>query len=108
MSKKDKAKLAAGAVEIRKAQKLVAMPSPVVIPESTRPIKEILRERVKILPGHIGIKLADDTPIEESLRVLDWTTTLADHVGFMIGDVLNFGEAKWGEKYTQALAQTGR
>jgi len=26
----------------------------------------------------------------------------------MIGDVVNFGTAKWGEKYTAALNQTGR
>src|SRR5881394_1396570 len=105
-----KSKLAAGAAEIRKAEKEAKEKAaePVVIPASTRPIEDIVRERVTLLPGHIGMKLADDTPIEEALRVLDWTNTLADHVGFMIGDVLNFGEAKWGEKYTQALAQTGR
>jgi hypothetical protein len=113
--KSDKANLAAGAEEIRKAQKelkekniTIPKAGPIVIPESTRPIEDIVRDRVTMLPGHIGLKLADDTPIEESLRVLDWTTTLSDHVGFMIGDVLNFGNTKWGEKYTQALNQTGR
>lgn len=109
--KSDKAKLAAGAEEIRKAQKQAkteAPPEPVVIPESTRPIQEIINERVTVLPGHIGLKLADATPIEESLRILDWTTTLSDHVGFMIGDVLNFGSSKWGDKYKAALNQTGR
>jgi hypothetical protein len=130
--KSDNAKLADGAAKIRKAQKekeannraakpeqkngkgkkakkVTAPPlDPVVIPESTRDIKEILAERVTVLPGSIGIKLADATPIEESLRVLDWTTTLASHVGFMVGDVLAFGNAKWGEKYKAALNQTGR
>jgi hypothetical protein len=74
---------------------------------STRPIEDILKERVTVLDGHIGLTLADDTSLQEALRVLHWTTTLSDHVGFMIGDVLNFGEAKWGEKYTAALNQTG-
>src|SRR5207245_7666187 len=131
-SKTNKAKLAKGAKKIRKAEKearkatatkpelkngkgnkakQVAAPipvEPVVIPESTKPIQDILDKRVKIFPGHTGLKLADDTPIEETLRILDWTTQMSDHVGFMIGDVINFGEAQWGEKYTAALNQTGR
>src|SRR5262249_35971098 len=95
--KADNAKLAKGAAKIKKAQKEAKKaeekpaPEPVEIPESTRPLEEIVRDRVTVLPGNIGLKLADDTPIEESLRILDWTTALSDHVGFMIGDVLNFG-----------------
>jgi hypothetical protein len=130
--KSDNAKLADGAAKIRKAQKekeannraakpeqkngkgkkakkvTAPPPEPVVIPESTRPIQDILKDRVTVLPGSIGIKLADATPIEESLRVLDWATTMSNHVGFMIGDILAFGSAKWGEKYKAALNQTGR
>jgi hypothetical protein len=129
-SKSDKAQLAAGADDIRKAEKeakdskaikpelkngkgnkakKVAEPPMelVVIPESTRPIEEILKERVTVLPGSTGLELADATPIEESLRVLDWAMQMSNHVGFFIGDVLNFGEKKWGDKYTAALTQTG-
>jgi hypothetical protein len=114
-AKSDKDKLAAGAAEIKKAQSELkkgktqaVKPEPVEIPESTRPMEEIIRERVTIAPGSIGLTLADDTPIEETLRVLDWTTSLSDHVGFMIGDVLNFGAVKWGDKYKAALDQTNR
>jgi hypothetical protein len=78
------------------------------IPESTRPIQDIVRDHVTVLPNHIGLKLADNTPIEESLRILDWATTLSEQCGFMVGDVANFGQTKWGEKYTEALNQTGR
>jgi hypothetical protein len=123
--KSDKAQLAAGAEKIHKAEKELKdgkktkatkatkprdVPSfePVNIPESTRDIKEILADHVTVLPGSVGIKLSDQVPFEESLRVLDWATTLSDHVNFMIGDVLNFSNAKWGEKYTAALNQTGR
>jgi hypothetical protein len=115
--KSAKDKLAAGAAKIRqlqkskkgKTKKAAPVPlEPVVIPESTRDIKDIIRDRVTVLPGSIGLELDKDTPIEETLRVLDWTTTLSDHVGFMIGDVLNFGETKFGEKYNQAMLQTGR
>lgn len=94
-----------GAKKIRKAR---VEAGPLQLTESDRPIQDILRERVTILPESIGLELADDTPIEESLRVLDWANTMNNHVGFMIGDVLNFGKAKFGEKYQQALNITGR
>ena len=94
-SNADRAKLGAGANEIRQAQKEMkkaskaGKPESIVIPESTRPIQDIIRDRVTVLPGHIGLEIADNTPIEESLLILDWTMQMSDHVGFMIGDVLN-------------------
>jgi hypothetical protein len=110
--KSDKAKLAAGANEIKKAQKELATKTaviePVVLPKVTRSMQDIITDRVTVLPGSVGVKLADETPIEESLVVLDWATQMSDHVGFIIGDVLNFGQSKWGEKYTAALNQTNR
>jgi hypothetical protein len=113
--KSAKDQLAAGAKEIKDAQKELtkgkaqaAKPETVVIPESTRPMEEIIRDHVTIAPGSIGLTLSDDIPMEESLRVLDWTTQLSEHVGFMIGDVLNSGQVRWGEKYTAVLNQTGR
>jgi hypothetical protein len=111
MSKADKAELAKGAEVIQKAQKEAAKapkPEPLVIPKSTRDIREIVNERVTVLPGSIGVKLADETPIEEVLRIMDWATAMSDHVGFMIGDIINFGQVKWGEKYRLAMEQTGR
>ena len=89
-------------------KKLKEKAEPIVIPESKRSINEIVADRVKVLPGSIGLEISEDTPIEESLRILDWATALSNHVGFMIGDILNFGNAKWGDKYTTALEQTGR
>lgn len=81
---------------------------PLVIPASTRPIKELIADRVTILDGSIGVKIAEETPLEEVLRIMDWATAMNDHIGFMIGDIINFGETKWGAKYHQALKQTGR
>jgi hypothetical protein len=112
-SKADEARLAKGAKEIEKAKKQAeqvkaATVGPLAIPKCPRPIQEILRDRVKVFDGHIGLKIADDTTIEESLVILDWATGMSNHVGFMIGDVINFGRSKWGEKYNQALNQTGR
>jgi hypothetical protein len=113
--KKDK-KLAAGAKEIEKAkaadkaEKAEAEKKALVvsIPKVTRPIQEIIGDRVTVLPGHIGLKIADGTPIEENLAILDWATQLSDHAGFMIGDVLLAGEKTYGETYNTALNQTGR
>jgi hypothetical protein len=52
--------------------------------------------------------LSDDIPVEESFRVLSWTTNLSAHVSFMIGDVINYGEMRWGrDKYKAALNKTG-
>jgi hypothetical protein len=119
-SKPDKAKLAKGAEKIRRAQAQLfhpvqhvetaakATPLSVAIPEPARPMLEIVKQRVQILDGNIGLKLADDTTLDESLVILDWVTLWSDHVGFMIGDVLNFSQHKWGDKYTQALNETGR
>lgn len=105
---KDKA-LADGAAEIKKAQ---AEQKPKVeaieIPESTRPIEDIIRERVQILPGSIGLTMDDNTPVEENVRVLDWAMALDNHVGFMIGDILNAGRVKWGDGYKLALDKSGR
>jgi len=130
MSKKtdNDVKLANGAAKIHKARKeadkaKAAKPKPAPaekdnrklqvyepVPECTRPIEDILRDRVTILDGHIGLKLSDATTIEENLAILDWATSLSNHAGFMIGDVLLAGEknAEYGSKYDRALHQTGR
>lgn len=108
MSKTDKAKLDAGAAKIREADKQAKKEKAVTPAKSTRPLADILRDHVIVLPDHIGLTLSDTIPLEEQLRVLDWTTQLSDHVGFMVGDVLNHGQHKWGDKYTAAINQTGR
>lgn len=115
MSKKskkaDNAKLAKGAAKIKKAQKEASKTEPgaeIQIPELTRPVQEIVADRVTVLPGHIGLELAETTPIEESLAILDWAKGMSDHVQFMIGDIIIFGQNKWGETYTAVLNRTGR
>jgi hypothetical protein len=106
--KSGKDALAEGAAEIKKAEQEQADAEPLVLQKLDRPVEEVIRDRVTLYPGSLGLELSPDTTIEESLAVLDYTTTLSDHVGFMIGDVLNFGETKWGTKYAVALNQTGR
>lgn len=105
--KSSKDQLADGAAAIKKAAADKAAAEPIVLEPLTRSVEEIVRDRVTILEGSIGLELSSDTTIEESLAVLGYATALSDHVGFMIGDVLNFGESKWGQKYAAALNQTG-
>jgi hypothetical protein len=109
---KGKGEAPVSAAEIKKleaeAKAAQAKPEPVEIPELTRSIQEIMNDRVKIAPGHIGMTLDDETPIEENLAILEHTMTLSDHVGFMIGDCLNSGFVAWGDKYKHALNQTGK
>ena len=77
--------------------------------DSKRPIQAILKDYVEILPDHIGLKIDDKIPLDESLSVLGWAMALSDHAGFMIGDIINHGEQTFGEsKYTEAIARTGR
>jgi len=80
----------------------------VKLAKSARDITDILREHTTMAAGNVGITLSDDIPLEEALRVLDYWTNFHEHVGFIIGDIINYGECRWGEKYTAAMEQTGR
>jgi hypothetical protein len=107
----DKEKLAAGAAEIRKAEARAENEKPFSEKElkPTRDIKEVLHDRVKILDGHLGLKLSPGTTPAENLQVLDYVVQMGDHVQFMIGDVINEGQWRWGEKkYNNAVNRTGR
>jgi hypothetical protein len=78
------------------------------IADSKRPIQAILNDYVKILPGHIGLKIDAKIPLNESLSVLGWAMAVSDHAGFMIGDIINHGEETFGEsKYAEAITRTG-
>ena len=81
---------------------------PVEIDQVSRDIRDIVRDRVTVMSNSLGLSLSEETTIGESMAILDYTKQMSDHVGFMIGDILNFGKGKWGEKYNQALVQTGR
>jgi hypothetical protein len=109
MSKSGKAALAAGAAKIRQAEQETAstrLSDKELTP--ARDVRQVLRERVKILPGHVGLELHDDTTLAECLQILDYTVQLHAHAQFLIGDTINFGFVKWGDKYRAAMEHTGR
>jgi hypothetical protein len=79
------------------------------IADTERPIQAILNDYVEVMPGHIGLKIKKGITLNESLSVLGWATAVSDHVGFMIGDIINHGEQTFGEsKYAEAITRTGR
>lgn len=82
--------------------------TPPAIVESKRPIQELLRDRVKFTHENTAVELDPNTPIEEYLAIYDHFVCAAEHVGFLIGDVIRFGTRAYGEKYDQAMASTGR
>jgi hypothetical protein len=106
----DKGRLAAGAAEIRKAEANLLDEKPFTNSElkPVRDVKEVLHDRVKILDGHLGVKLSPQTTPAENLQILDYVVQMGDHVQFMIGDVINDGDWRWGKKYIDALNRTGR
>jgi hypothetical protein len=106
----DKGRLAAGAAEIRKAEANLLDEKPFTNSElkPVRDIKEVLHDRVKILDGHLGVKLSPQTTPAENLQILDYVVQMGDHVQFMIGDVINDGDWRWGRKYMDVLNRTGR
>jgi hypothetical protein len=107
-AKKKNSKNGKKPVDAAEMKKLEEAAKPLAIGKSTRDLVQLLAERVTVLPNHIGVKIQEDTPIEEWLRIYDWAEGVHMHAGFIIGDVINFADAKWGDKYTQAMAQTGR
>lgn len=54
-----------------------------------------------------GIVLADNLSYDDWLAVGQVLQYLGKHIQFAIGDWINYGERKWGEKYTQAIEATG-
>ena len=58
-----------------------------------------------ILPS--GIHFADALSFEAWLAIGNELISNARGIGFQIGDWINFGQSKYGEKYTSAIASTG-
>lgn len=121
-----KAKLAAGAAELRKLQaeekskkvssktlpaksggKLEVIPK---IVESKEDINTIMGKCVVMSSDNGSLKLSPDTTTGEYVRIFDNVTGLGERVQFLIGDLINQGaELKAFEgKYAAAMSSTGR
>jgi hypothetical protein len=102
-----KEQLAKGAAEIHKAQN--AQKSFLTFVESERPSAEIMKERVEVLPGWIGLKISDATPMDECMKIVDRVRQMHQNVSWMLGDLINFGNQKYGDElFQRVMNQTGR
>lgn len=54
-----------------------------------------------------GVIVTEEPTYDEWTAATVWTQSVEKASSFWIGDLLGYGEAKYGEKYTQALAATG-
>lgn len=81
---------------------------PLRIVESKRDIREIISERVKMNDSGTALDISEDLPLEEWLPLFDYFVASEKHIGFIIGDLVNFAQKKYGEKYAMAMEKTGR
>lgn len=55
----------------------------------------------------MGVELKREPTFDEWLLSCQQLAALEKGMHFVIGDMLNIGESQWGEKYTEAIEQTG-
>lgn len=54
-----------------------------------------------------GIRFTDELSFEEWDRLGQKLGEIGKSIGFIIGDWINYGDGRYGEKYEEALARTG-
>lgn len=64
-------------------------------------------DRYRVTITRKGAILPEDLTLEEWNRFGDFLAQANNSVGFWVGDWINFGEQKWGEKYASAMDLTG-
>jgi hypothetical protein len=62
---------------------------------------------LKVTWSQRGIEIAPETTYDEWQEIGKRLMFLEKNIQFAIGDWLNFGEHKWGDKYAQAVLETG-
>lgn len=79
---------------------------PTVIDEPEAKVAALIAKRVTHTPT--GLIIEDSTPYEEWEEIHNFYSTLRDRTAWMIGDILRFGETKFGERYAQAIEMYGK
>ena len=54
-----------------------------------------------------GLIITEDLTFEEWQALGNQITPVAKSIGFIVGDWINYGDGRYGEKYTEALRLTG-
>lgn len=60
-----------------------------------------------LAPTQSGLSLSEDMPLEQWEEVGEKLSGMTKHMQWWWGDWLNFGERKYGEKYTSAIEKFG-
>src|SRR5829696_7151468 len=64
-------------------------------------------ERAYVTPRGGGLQIRSDLPFEIWERLVGRLVAAEKRVLWYLGDLLNFGEHRYGEKYAQAVEATG-
>lgn len=99
--------MAKNAAIIQAGKAKVEVVPPVVIEVSKRPLNEIQQEWLTYNDGMTGVTVKEGMPVEEWSAALKAMVQSQEHIGFWIGDVLNYGLTHYGEKYAAAVEATG-
>lgn len=70
-------------------------------------MEDIVKERVRMAPGNVGVILDPETPLNEYPAILGHFQQLNSQVGFAIGDTINSAKAKYGAGCDAMLAMIG-
>lgn len=55
-----------------------------------------------------GVDITGDPTFEEWTDATEWVNKVNSAVSFWLGDLLEYGEKRWGDKYAQAVEVTGK
>ena len=69
--------------------------------------EQIIAQHGPFIMTTTGVVMTEDPTYEEWHAAAVWAQSVEKASPFWIGDLLQYGEAHWGEKYTQAVAATG-
>lgn len=97
----------AAIIQAGREPKVEVAPAIVVIP-SKRPVQELISEWVTYGEGQVSLTVKEGMPVEEWASVLAFHCDVQEHVGFLIGDLIQYGTSHFGEKYSAAMAALGK
>lgn len=75
-------------------------------------MEELVHVQINSIPNSVrisdvGVDFTSDIPYEDWFRLMATISRLETAMQFAIGDALNYGQRKYGEKYAQAMEATG-
>lgn len=91
----------------RQAGAIEVIPPELIVP-SERPINEITSEWISYGKGHTYLVVKEGMPIDQWTAALAGLLHMQEHMGFMIGDMIRYGEGHYAEKFAAAIKAVNR